>query len=291
MGVRVLILGGDRRMVSAANAFLRDGFEVLSYGFSEGVEFEGEVIRCGSVDDGADGADVIVGGLPLTSDGKTLHTPLWNDTLTLADVISAMGENKYFFGGKIPLEMRSALDSAGILWADYLDREELAVANAVPTAEGAIAVAMDALPVTLWKSKALVVGNGRIGKVLSHRLNGLGADTYVSARKFVDLSWIDAYGYKSVTYDKLREHLPLFDVIFNTVPKLILGGEELALVRENCIVVDLASAPGGVDTEYAGRLGIRVIPALALPGRCAPDTAGEIIEGTILNILSEMRGI
>lgn len=288
MGGKVLILGGDKRMIGAANAFLRDGFEVFAYGFSAETNFNEKVARPDSIAGAIDGADVIVTGLPLSADGITLCTPLWDDRILLADVIPLINEGTCFFGGKISHSMRTALNSSGISCADYLDREEFAVANAVPTAEGAIGIAVHALPVALWQSNALVVGFGRIGKMLAHRLRALGAHTFVSARKFSDLSWIDAYGFEGVTYDKIKDCLPEFDVIFNTVPRLMLGMEELALIRKDCIVIDLASAPGGVDVETAQSLGIKVITALALPGKYAPDTAGEIIERTILNILSEM---
>ena len=287
MGKRILVLGGDKRMIAVSNAFCRDGAEVSAYGFSTRTNFYDMVNMPLSIEEATADADVIVTGLPMSADGVALSAPLWDDTIYISDLLPLIDKGKLLLGGKISVALREELTSRSIPFADYLDREELAVANAVPTAEGAIAVAMDAIPVTLWRSKILVIGFGRIGKVLAHRLQGLGASVSVSARKFYDLSWIDAYGYRSVTYDKFRDCLGEFDVIFNTVPKPMLGEAELDAVRGDCVIIELASAPGGVDTHKAYERGIRVISALALPGKCAPYTAGEIIERTILNILSE----
>ncbi|MGM9936476.1 MAG: dipicolinate synthase subunit DpsA, partial [Candidatus Ornithomonoglobus sp.] len=76
---------------------------------------------------------------------------------------------------------------------------------------------------------------------------------------------------------------------FNTVPALILTGEVLEKVRQDTLIIDLASKPGGIDFDAAAELGLRVIWALSLPGRVAPVTAGIIIKDTITNILSEME--
>ena len=77
------------------------------------------------------------------------------------------------------------------------------------------------------------------------------------------------------------------DVVFNTVPDKIIGGNEL-LTAKNTLIIDLASKPGGVDMERAKDLGVKVIWALGLPGKVAPVTSGNIIKETILNIFSEL---
>ena len=78
-----------------------------------------------------------------------------------------------------------------------------------------------------------------------------------------------------------------FDIIFNTIPALVLNRNELIKIRNDALVIDLASKPGGVDFDAAKELGIRVIWALSLPGRVAPVTAGIIIKDTIINMMRE----
>ena len=120
-------------------------------------------------------------------------------------------------------------------------------------------------------------------------LAGIGADVYVEARKFADLAWIDAYGYKGIHLSGLAEHIGSFDVIFNTIPTRILDEKLLGRVSPETLIVDLASKPGGVDLAAAQRLGVNVIWALSLPGKVAPKTAGNIIKDTILNMIHEME--
>ncbi|MEG0271731.1 MAG: hypothetical protein RR622_00680 [Hydrogenoanaerobacterium sp.] len=40
--------------------------------------------------------------------------------------------------------------------------------------------------------------------------------------------------------------------MFNTVPAMILDEEILAVLPHNCLVIDLASKPGGVDERIGG---------------------------------------
>ena len=61
-------------------------------------------------------------------------------------------------------------------------------------------------------------------------------------------------------------------------------------IRKDCLVIDLASKPGGVDFKAASELGVKVVWALGLPGKVAPISAGRIIADTVMNILSE-RGL
>ena len=161
------------------------------------------------------------------------------------------------------------------------------MANAICTAEGAIAIAMDNTAITLCTAKILVIGFGRIGKVLSHRLRGLGAEVYVSARSHYDRAWTLAYGYKPLDTYKLGGLLSGFDVIINTVPAHVLDENLLREVKKSTLLLDLASKPGGIDFASAAGLGLHVIWALSLPGEAAPITSGAIIRDTIYNILQE----
>ena len=188
-------------------------------------------------------------------------------------------------GGRITGEILETFKNNKCI--DYYNREELMIKNAVPTAEGAIEIAMAETAVTLSKSKCLIIGYGRIGKVLSSLLKALGADVCVSARKFSDLAWIDVNGFRSIHNDNLKSVAGDFDLIFNTAPALILDEEILKTINPDCVVIDLASKPGGVDFEKARDLGLKVIWALSLPGKCAPLSSGKIIKETILNILHE----
>lgn len=161
-------------------------------------------------------------------------------------------------------------------------------AHAVPTAEGAIQIAMEQLPITLHGARVLVVGFGRVGKLTAHRFRALGARVSVAARKWADLAWAEAYGYAPEHLESLDECLCAYDLVVNTAPAKVLDASRLAQLEPDCLVIDLASRPGGVDMEAAAQLGVRVIWALSLPGKVAPVTAGKILRDTICHILCEL---
>ncbi len=173
---------------------------------------------------------------------------------------------------------------------DFLSREDFAVLNAIATAEGALELAMREMPVTLHGSEALVIGYGRIGKLLCERLGAMGASVTASARSDSDFAWIAARGFASAHTLMLDDTLHRYDVVFNTVPELVLPEERLRELKPACILIDLASAPGGVDCRAAERLGIRCHWALSLPGKCAPESAARVIRLVLGRILKE-RGI
>ena len=224
--------------------------------------------------------------LPVTADGRNLNTVYSNKKIMLDDDFAALMRHKQVFGG-----MMGKLYQTSDIWDsidtyDYYTREEFAVRNAVPTAEGAIEIAMHEYPGTISGSKCLVVGFGRIGKVLSWMLRGIGASVTVSARKQSDLAWVQSYGYSSILTENICEQ-EQYDIIFNTAPAIIFNRRLLSKMHSNPLIIDLSSMPGGVDVEAAAKLNIKTIHVLSLPGKVAPKTAGEIIKHTIYNMMEE----
>lgn len=159
------------------------------------------------------------------------------------------------------------------------------IANAIPTAEGAIQYAMQNSEITLHNSKCLVLGFGRCGKILAYKLRGLGANVAVEARSTTDLAYISTYGYTPIPLDELNKHLNTFDFIFNTIPVQILGPEAIDTFNPNVVYIELASVPGGIDTAYCHQKGITHIPAPSLPGIVAPRSAANILYQCLLIIL------
>lgn len=140
---------------------------------------------------------------------------------------------------------------------------------------------------TVHGSNVLVMGFGRIGKVLANMLDGIGAKVYCEARKDEDIAWIKAYGYNPIHLNDLNEHLGKFDIIINTIPFQVLDKDRLELVNPEVVIIDIASNPGGVDRFAAKQKGIKLIWALSLPGKVAPISSAEFIKETIYHILEE----
>lgn len=274
----VSVLGGDPRQLCLAELFREEGHTVHTWGLAP-PERERPLSQAAA-------GNLVILPQPVSPDG--LHLSLGRGELLLEDLWPMLkGEDRVVLGGRIDPATKQSAQAAGVALTDYFRREELQVANAVPTAEGAIAAAMAATDRTLQDCRCLVIGFGRIGKLLAHRLRGLAARVTVSARRYEHLAWIEALGYAPLRTDRLEGSIRPFHVIFNTVPALILDRRLLEEVRPDCVVVDVASAPGGVDFAAARELGITALQELALPGRVAPLTAARAVRDAIYHILEE----
>ena len=237
---------------------------------------------------GAEQADCVVLPLPVSSGGGLLNAPLSRLSPPLTEILAPLSPGQMLCGGRVDPVTAALAAERGLTVRDYFAREELAVANAVPTAEGAIQIAMEQLPITIHGARVLVVGFGRVGRALAQRLAALGARVTVAARRYESLAWAQASGYGTEQTGQLAGWLCGYDLVVNTVPALVLGEAELADLKPDCLVLDLASKPGGVDLEAARRLGRTVIWALSLPGKVAPVTAGAAIKNTIYHMLHEL---
>lgn len=281
------VIGGDLRQVHLAGLLSADEYNVLTVGFDRDVEISSDILRLKSASEAVMKSDCVILPLPFTADGVTVNAPFARAPIPLEEIWKAARKSQIVAGGRFTQGVYDAAGSIGFRPVDYYEREELAILNTIPTAEGAIQIAMEELPITVHNARCLVTGFGKVAKMLSHDLYALGADVTCCARKYADLAWMKALGYHPLHFSSLPRLIGNFDVIFNTVPAMILNEDLLSRVDKNCLVIDLASKPGGVDFETAGRLGLKTFWALSLPGKVAPITSGAMIKDTILNILDE----
>ncbi len=285
MGLKYTILGGDKRSLELGNLLMKDGNDVYIFGFDKMDQYKDE---SANLKEAVEYADVIIGPLPFSTDNINVNAPFANEAIQIDAVFDLMSENQALIGGKFSKEHEKKLNDKELKSADYFKREEMQILNAVPTAEGAIQIAMEETPFTIHNSNIMVLGYGRIGKVLSKMLHGIGANVHVEARSCSDLAWIRNNGYIPVCPKELKEYLPRMNVVFNTIPQIILDRELLRSIDSNCTVIDLASKPGGIDFGAAGEMGIKAVSALGLPGKVAPATAAMAIQDTIYNIIEEL---
>ena len=168
-------------------------------------------------------------------------------------------------------------------------QEEMALLNAVPTAEAAIELALSQLPITLWESRCLLTGFGRCAKPLARLLTAFGAQLTVCARSPKDLALARSFGLTALPLAQMDTLLPQQQLIFNTVPAPILGKEQLRLLPHDCLLIDLASGAGGIDHLAARSLGLRCLHSLALPAKTAPVTAGNILCDTVIQMITDIQ--
>lgn len=224
-------------------------------------------------------SDILLLPVPTTKDGVNVFAPLTGRVIPLEWVENSITHsqtvlccNYSFKNGKC---------------TDYNRLDGYAILNAVPTAEGAIKWAIEKTPFTLWNAKVLVIGYGRVGKVLADRLKALGSKVTVSARKSPDFALITAFNMETVHTVKLNEGILDYDIVFNTVDVPVLDNETLK--NSPCdFFLDLSSL-GGFDLEYARSIGKRADTAPALPGRTAPETAGRVLAQTVTEITTSQE--
>lgn len=281
------VIGGDKRSLHLANLFLEEENKVSTYGFGN-TEFKSGIYKADNLSSAINNSDVVVGPVPCSNDNENLNAPFHPNKIKINEIFKTMSKNQLFVAGRISEKIAHMSKVYNVYTADLLKREEMAVLNAIPTAEGAVKIALSEMPITLHKSNSLILGFGRIGKMLAKMLYGIGANVYVEARKYSDIAWINSYNYKPVFIKDLNEYLSNMDVIFNTIPHVILDYDKLNKIDRECLIIDLASKPGGVDFDKASELGLKTIWALSLPGKVAPVTAAEFIKNTIYNILIEL---
>lgn len=276
------VIGGDERMKYLAQSIAADGYPVCVCGLEKLGTCRGAA-EC-DLPQLAAKSSVILLPLPATKDGLFLNAPYAENEIRLDDAFARLFMHKTVCGG-----MLQRLTVSSSLWReiepeDYYRREELAVGNAIPTAEGAVGIAIREYPGTINGAKCLITGFGRIGKNLAIILRGMGAEVFCAARKKADLMQMRAFGVQPLTY---REISRRFDLIFNTVPAKVLTSPVLMQQTRDTLIIELASAPGGIDLKRAEELHLHVINAPSLPGRVAPKTAAEYIKEAVYNILEE----
>ncbi len=285
----IAVVGGDLRIVKLIEMLVKDGYKVSTFGLemSEDLAEIESIELCPTLAEAVKDSKIVVGPIPLSSDRKNLSMPFSNNKLDIEVFCNAIA-GKTLIAGNIPETIKSKLDELNISPIDLFKREEFIVLNNIATAEGTIQIAMEETGRTLHGSNVLVMGFGRVGKVLVKMLDGIGTKVYCEARKDEDIAWIKAYGYEPIRLNELNENLSKFDIIINTIPFQILDKERLDLVKKDVVIIDLASNPGGVDIKEAKNRHLKVIWALSLSGKVAPISGAEFIKETLYHVLKEL---
>ena len=286
---KLAIIGGDLRIAKLAIMLANDGNEVYVYGLekSEEIKRQRNIIQCDTIRKAIDNVEIVIGPIPFSSNGNTINMPFSDKEITIREMMHNINA-KVLIAGAISPEVYEMANDEYIEIIDIMKREELAVLNTIATAEGTIQIAIENTNRILHGSEVLILGFGRIGKVLARKLAGLSVKVTCAARKDEDLAWIEAYGHKSLNINNLSENLRPFDIIINTVPHIVLTEQKLEYVRKDALLIDLASNPGGIDKKAIKDRNLKFVWALSLPGKVAPTTSAEFIKNTIYNILREI---
>lgn len=270
------IFCGDQRQVFMAKTFLQMGHRVFCYRIAEVITHENCFVL-----DSLDGlfkkCSLLIGPIPLTKDSE----------LTVSVLAELLTKEHFLIAGMIPDTLTEVCANKGISYYDLMKNEKITVLNAVATAEGTIMEAIRASSINLHNSNCLILGYGRCAKILAHKLKGLDAIVTVAARSEDALAMAESSGFQTIYLSDMHLHLPIYNFIFNTIPALILDRNCLALVKQDITIVDIASAPGGLDYEYALQRNLNAKLCLGLPGKVSPKASADILANKIISLMKE----
>lgn len=273
MSKRFVLCANDKRNVYLAKSLAARGYEVALWRTAAALEGIPTV-----TDDALGGAQCIMVLSPAESQE------------TIGAALDLLSRGSIVFGGRIGTVNKDYAACRGVQYMNMLDYEPMTLLNAIPTAEGALCLALERTPCTVFGATVLVLGFGRVGKATARLFQAVGAQVEVLARSPEARAMASLFGLHASEFFRLLTALPTAQIVINTIPELVLEKEELSLLSPDSLVIDLASAPGGVDFEAAKTLGITALQALALPGKYAPQSAAEYMQEGILTLLQRMEG-
>lgn len=273
---RFLILGGDPRQLYLARFLIQAGHETSLY-YEASPSF--------SLKEAMEDSHIILCPVPFTKDKAAIYSHNRLPGLDIAGFLPLLKQGHTLFGGNIPLSVEERCRSLGIPCLDFMKMEEVACKNAIATAEGAVAEAISLGPMNLHGSKCLVAGWGRCGEALAWKLKNMDAHVTVGARDQSKLARAACYGYDALLLENLDAQVHTFDFIFNTIPAMVFDAPLAELIKPEAAVIDIASAPGGVDFNACRKHSVRAKLCPGLPGAYSPLSSGHILFEAVMDRL------
>lgn len=284
MNKNIAVIGGDKRQVYVCRLLASQGFSVISFGVEDDFIDTKNIAVADSLEEVMNSSYLIIGPIPFSRDGIHIFSNS-EVTVRLEEFVSLIQDNHTILGGNINSSLIDAVENKNAMYYDFMKDDVIAVKNAVATAEGTILEAIRLSDINLSESECLVLGYGRCAKVLANRLKALNAKVTIAARSKEQISQARLDGLSALFLDEAPTHLKQFDFIFNSIPAMIITSIWLLACKQEVVIIDIASKPGGTDFEECKRLGIQAVLTLGLPGKYAPKTSAEILIDSIGHLL------
>lgn len=277
------IIGGDKRQEYLAQILKEYGFGIVTYGVS------GNAYRTGSLRELMKNSTILAAPVPFTHNGKTIASLSEKADLDISSFLFFLRSDHIVCGGNLPECVKNHCESENILFFDLLKNDRVAYLNAIATAEGAIMEACRLSPMNFHKNHSIVLGYGKCGSVLADRLKGMHSLVTVCARSEKARTKAEILGFYATDFEHLDQALTKTYFIFNTVPAPVLPEELLTLLPPQAVIVDIASAPGGVDYKAASALGITSSLFLSIPGKTAPYASAQILAKELIHLYDKNK--
>ena len=266
----IVIVGGDKRQKYLKEYLCEKGYDVTSYGL---FDWDDDTDKLKSL---IGENTVVILPLPATRNDKTILMPLSKREISIERLVSFLGKNNLVFGGIIKGPLKSQLSLKGISFVDYYD-DDLIEKNAVLTAFGALKIILEHVDFVLPQGKYAITGYGRVAKETASVLTALSCDVTIFARNELQRNDAVKNGCNAEPLTKLPCLADKYDFVINTIPSQIFDDLTFKNMNKDSKIMELASAPYGLDFDKAREYGVDVIKAFGLPGKYTPKTAGEII--------------
>lgn len=287
-GLTIVFIGGDARQIEIINKCTELDAAVKVVGFDQlepplsGVSHE--KLSPGLLMN----ADAIVFPVVGCDDQGIIDAPFAKEKIVMnKEMFAAIREGTAVYTGMAKSLLKRMAAEFSFKLIELLERDDVAIYNSIPTAEGALMMAIQHTDITIHGSTCIVLGLGRTGFTLAQTLQGLGAIVKVGIRRGDQAARAVQMGWKPFVSTDLAAYTGEIDLIFNTIPTMIVTAQIISKLPRNVVIIDLASAPGGTDFRYAEKRGIKALLAPGLPGIVAPKTAGIIMANTICQSISE----
>ncbi|PDO10588.1 MAG: dipicolinic acid synthetase subunit A [Candidatus Reconcilbacillus cellulovorans] len=289
--VKIVMVGGDARQTEVIRRFAELDAMLVLIGFDHLQVPYGGAMKCAMEPGAFADANAVVLPVVGTDERGVVDSVFSSQELILKrEHLERLAEGAKVYTGIARPYLKSLCASCGVPVEELLERDDVAIYNSVPTAEGAIMLAIQHTDTTIHGSVSMVVGFGRTGMTLARMLKGLGAVVKVGVRCSEQFARAWECGYVPFDTNELALHVRDVDLLFNTVPTMIITAHVIAELSPRAVIIDLASRPGGTDFRFAEKRGIKAILAPSLPGLVAPKTAGRILADALVRSLLEELG-
>ncbi len=285
------VIGGDRRQVYLAEELAHHRNEVRCYALESipraRMCSDASIVRqSDSAQEACVGSDCVIGPLPLCKNDRELNHTLPGRRILTEELSDALPPGSFFFAGCIPEKFRRAAEEKQVVVCDFMQDQSLAIRNSIAAAEGAVCEAIIRSPLNLNGSRCAVLGFGKCGQTLASYLCGMFCHVYVCTDTPEELARAAVTAQDTGSLYDFAKCVGKFDFIFNTIPAPVISSGLLRNMKPSVTIIDIASAPGGVDYEAAGRMGINAAHCLSLPGKYAPASSAKILRDVIERTLS-----
>lgn len=282
----IAVIGGDKRQYYMCKLLAGKGMEVICIGVDLKETLIDNVIVVDSLKEAMEQCDLVIGPIPFSKDGIHIASNI-HPNLAIDEFIELIHSNHTIIGGNINQKVIESVTNQNATYFDFMKDDCIAMKNAIATAEGTIAEAIQLSDINLFQSKCFVLGYGRCAKALALRLKALGADVTIAARNREQRLQARNDSLSAINLKDNDKKLFEFDFIFNSIPAMVLTPELIALCKKDVVIIDIASKPGGTDFEECKKLGIKAVLALGLPGKYSPKTSAEILVDSICHLLPQ----